>query len=237
MSRSLYSHDTLDADTLAKAAREALTRPSDSAWFDERLFDTHGCVYTWADRSDDVLDESNFHTMLTELEGIAASEDNDCESDDVMDVSASHWAVGSVRHIFVRVYDESGDITPVFAEAARMALYIRDEYPILDESDYSEREWKAYEEDQDNALDQVVRTHGDDSAEDVEKITERFYSAVSDGRFDTYLGSEGADWDVVAEGYNAVRDEYFDEQAAEFAEGYQPSDVPTVDPNQGTLDL
>jgi hypothetical protein len=231
MSRSLYSHDTLDADTLAKAAEEALARPSDSAWFDDRLFDTHGCVFTWADRSDDLLGESNFHTMLAELQGIAASEDNECEPDDVIDVSAGHWAVGSVRHIFVRVRDYVG-YTPVFAEAARMALYIRDEYPILDESDYSEREWKAYEEDQDNALADVKRTHGEDSSEDEGKITERFYSAVSDGRFDTFLGSEGADWDAVAEGYNAVRDEYFGERAAEIAENYQPSDVPTVDPNQ-----
>lgn len=131
----------LTPDDLAAAATEALTRPSDSAWWDDRLFTTHGCVFTWADQTDDAVSESNYRVFLTCVEALV-----DPESDDVIASGARHWAVGSVEHIFVRVYGEDGDYTPAFIAATEMAHEMRD-YPILDESDWSEVEHEHEERD------------------------------------------------------------------------------------------
>lgn len=145
------SRNDIDNDTLVKAAEEALTRPESSMWNDPDLFDTFGLVHTWADRSDDVLSESNHYALLDLLQGVATEDTEDSESDDVRVVHAGHWAVGSVTHIFVRVSVEGteGDIEPtfteVFKEAVHTVTFLREEYPILDESDYSDRQWAAME--------------------------------------------------------------------------------------------
>ena len=186
---------TMDLDTehIAEAAREALTRPSDSAWFDDRLFDTHGCVYTWADRSDDVLDESNFHAMLAALNGAVAHDETGASEergDDVLDTSASHWAVGSVRHIFVRVYaDEERTIfTPAFIEAVRCADSMR-EYPVLDESDFSEREYDRWQQIVMDAFDWAMNDYPDDTPAEREAVWHVLTGADRDG-YQTDIATE-----------------------------------------------
>lgn len=42
----------LTHDDLTEAAEEALTRPSDSAWFDDRLFTTYGLIVRLDDESE-----------------------------------------------------------------------------------------------------------------------------------------------------------------------------------------
>lgn len=79
-------------------------------------------------RDSDDLEASNFSTMLSDLGG---------ESETVIVVRESHWAVGWVEWIAIHVSDEK-------------ALRIADEnmerladYPVLDESDWSERETES----------------------------------------------------------------------------------------------
>ncbi len=79
-------------------------------------------------RDSDCLEESNFATMLKSLGG---------ESETVIVVRESHWAVGFVEWIAIHSTDET-------------ALHIADEqkgrleeYPILSEDDLSEREIEA----------------------------------------------------------------------------------------------
>lgn len=112
-------------EELAKAAAEALERPSDAAFWGEGMYTTHGPVISWADRSDDLLAESNFKMVREYLQGVAAATehyDADCCWDgeskkgyatahqphdgDVFDASVSHWAVGSMQQVWVRVYEE-----------------------------------------------------------------------------------------------------------------------------------
>lgn len=76
-------------------------------------------------RDSDCLEESNFHSMLRILGG---------ESDTVKVVRESHWAVGWVEWIAIHQSDEK---SLAAADACRQGL---DDYPILDESDFSERE-------------------------------------------------------------------------------------------------
>src|SRR5262252_3968856 len=96
----------LDQDHLVEMASRILTRPDSYLAWDDRWYTTHGCVYAWADRSDDLVAESNFHTMLAALEGAVAHDESGASEDrgdDVVDTSASHWAYGSVRELMVRV--------------------------------------------------------------------------------------------------------------------------------------
>jgi len=81
-------------------------------------------------RDSDCLEESNFHAMLSALGG---------ESDAVQVVRESHWAVGWVEWIAIH---ESDDAALRAADRLRLEL---DDYPILDEEDFSSREWEECE--------------------------------------------------------------------------------------------
>jgi hypothetical protein len=150
-------------EQLAEAAKECLTQPPHSAWWDDKLYDTFGSVMSWAERGDDILSESNYKTAVRLLEAI--------NSEDVMDISASHWLVGSLRQLFVRVRDDEDNYTPVFIEAVRIAYGLKD-YPVLDEDDYSERESEAFEKTLDMAINDAARDF-DDEDELTDRIKER----------------------------------------------------------------
>lgn len=60
---------------------------------------------------------------------------------DVIFESHSHWAVGYVAGFSVRVF-KNGKITTAFETYHELACQL-DDYPILDESDYSDRDFKA----------------------------------------------------------------------------------------------
>jgi hypothetical protein len=223
----------LDRETLEKAAAEALERPSNAMFWDDRLFATHGAVMSWAELGDDILDESNYLTALAEIQG-AAGDDAD---EHVIDGTSRHWACGSLRTIYVQVYEgetsecssgecwqeaeyvaylgdvegegwcsqhiengldrladdaleeavrelgeDSGDeteriwkakraltrqvpirreFTPAFIKAVELALYLKGGGAILDDSDYSEREWKVFEEALSRAVEWAQRDYCD----------------------------------------------------------------------------
>jgi len=54
----------------------------------------------------------------------------------------NHWACGYVDGYAVLVYDSDGQPTPAIAAVYKIACDL-DQYPILDETDYSDREWTA----------------------------------------------------------------------------------------------
>jgi hypothetical protein len=83
-------------------------------------------------RDSDCLEESNFAAMLKALGG---------ESEVVTVVRENHWAVGWVE--WIAIEDDGSEES---ATALRIADELRgrlDDYPILDESDYSDRETSA----------------------------------------------------------------------------------------------
>jgi hypothetical protein len=87
-------------------------------------------------RDSDMLEESNFHVISTDLE--------DRYPDDVQIVRFRHWAVGWVEEFFVRIWDASGHITPAWRAAVKWIEQL-EEYPIADEHDYEERRFQAGE--------------------------------------------------------------------------------------------
>lgn len=80
-------------------------------------------------RDSDNLDNSNFDTAVKLLGG---------ESETVIIVRENHWAVGWVEWIAIHESDEQ---SLILADGIRDRL---DNYPVLDEEDYSEREWKDF---------------------------------------------------------------------------------------------
>lgn len=143
----MYDVKDFDPEALAEFATQILDRPGDMGVWDDRLYSTHGGTISWAERSDAILSESNY---LMALDRVLADSGLP-EGEDVIDGSFGHWAVGSLRQICVRVYvwDEeneapSDEYTQAFLSMYSIGKALK-EYPVLDESDFSERENEAWD--------------------------------------------------------------------------------------------
>ncbi|AFO10940.1 hypothetical protein ELB20_74 [Streptomyces phage phiELB20] len=257
---------TLDFETLDEIATNCLTRPSDAMFWDDRLFETHGALFSWAELGDDILEESNYKSALSLIQG-AAGDDAD---EHVIDGTARHWACGSLRTIYVQVYESYEDyececeptwehedecaqdeddfycqlycriecdgekclpeqeFTAAFIEAAELLVGLQD-YPIIDESDFSEREWKAFEDNCTEALDQAKREYSDDTIEEQTAIDNLIFQGGDLSELMGYEANAGVDWDKVAEIYAGYRDTYFEELAYEVflwnVLGYNPDQL------------
>ncbi|WJN63327.1 hypothetical protein [Streptomyces phage phiScoe54] len=194
----------VDIDTLVEYAERALERPSDAAFWDERCYDTHVPVIGWAERGDDILEESNFYSARDLIEGAAEDEEHWFEG------TAGHWLVGSLRQIWVQVYEDESreEFTQAFIEAVEIQEALHG-YPILDESDYSEREWKAFEENCDQALQDAKREYELDTDEESTAIDNLIFESGALSELFGYEGNGDVSWDRVAEVYREYRDQYF----------------------------
>lgn len=105
-------------------------------------FSYHGEVdlgNTWAitfskNRDSGLIDQSNYDAIKADLEKRFPK--------DVSDERFSHFAVGWVDHLLVRMLDKNGKVT----KAGKAALEWQermDDYPVADDEDYSRRELEA----------------------------------------------------------------------------------------------
>lgn len=97
--------------------------------------DAWAVVYTHH-RDSGLLAQSNARVVTKKLEPFTDGEDPD-----VVTESHSHWAVGYIDGFSIRVFKD-GEITPAFQVWHELAERMEN-YPILDESDYSQREYHA----------------------------------------------------------------------------------------------
>jgi hypothetical protein len=86
---------------------------------------------------DGILAQSNEAIINKRLEPFSEGDDPDLVFE-----RHSHWAVGHIDGFSIRVFRDDGNITDAFKEFCRIKEKL-DEYPILDEQDYSEREYEA----------------------------------------------------------------------------------------------
>jgi hypothetical protein len=201
---AMRTQSDIDPDTLAEYERNLMVRPSNyGRHTDYGQYETHAPVYAVAINADDVLAESNWHAMLDMVNGAARD-----GFDDVHDLGESHWGWGPIDVIYVRVRDEcTGRFTPAWIEAVGALLALQD-YPVLDESDYSDREYAAWESTVNDAVDCAIRGHREDTDAD----RQAFYALLTrqDGLMDTFgYPSDSVDWDRVAKAYATVRDEHY----------------------------
>jgi hypothetical protein len=128
----------LDLKEAAKDAAGNWQRFSCFVWYRDRELKKpeHWAVIYTHNRDSGLLHQSNAaviaKAMLPFTEG---------DNPDVVFESHHHWAVGHVDGFSLRVF-RRGRITKAFRTYHDLAVKM-DEYPILDESDYSEREYEA----------------------------------------------------------------------------------------------
>lgn len=107
-------------------------------WFRDRELtdaDQWAVIYTH-NRDSGLLDQSNANVIEKELAPFSEGDDPDLVFE-----SHSHWAVGHIDGFSVRVFKD-GKVTDAFQKYHELAERL-DDYPILDESDYSDREYEA----------------------------------------------------------------------------------------------
>ena len=97
--------------------------------------DNWAIIYTH-NRDSGLLDQSNADQIAK-----AMTPYSDGDDPDVVFESHTHWAVGHVDGFSIRVYRD-GQITAAFKAYHELAQRLAD-YPILDEEDYSRREYEA----------------------------------------------------------------------------------------------
>lgn len=127
--------------TMSEAAKQAAgnwTRFRCFVWWREtdiKDSDKWGIFYTHH-RDSGLLDQSNASVIAKALGPFAEG-----QNPDVVFESHSHWAVGYVVGISIRVYKRRR-ITKAFKTYHELERRI-DDYPVLDESDYDRREYEA----------------------------------------------------------------------------------------------
>jgi len=107
-------------------------------WFRESEIDdpdNWAIIYTH-NRDSGLLDQSNADAIAEALKAFSETDDAD-----VVFESHDHWAVGHVDGFSIRVY-RNGEITEAF-KTYHDLMEQMDGYPVLDEEDYSNREYEA----------------------------------------------------------------------------------------------
>ena len=130
---------TLDIEEAAKKAAGNWQHFDSFIWFRDHEIedaDQWAILYTHH-RDSGLLDQSNASVIKRALEPFTEGNDPDLVFE-----SHNHFAVGHVDGFSLRVFDHAGEITPAFRAYHQLAERM-DDYPILDESDYSNREYEA----------------------------------------------------------------------------------------------
>lgn len=131
--------------SIEEAATESLKRPD---YYFTSIFEDENPHWGRAGisqhRDSDVLERSNYQVILKDLE--------ERFEDDVTEIGASHWAVGWVDFIMVRVLiDPDGDVVEDnITDAFKACMEWHDrlaDYPVADEFHLSELEWDEKMED------------------------------------------------------------------------------------------
>ena len=213
-------------DECVRLAKSVLATPPGFSSSDDRWFNTHApvCGLTRDQRGSDHLAESNYHTALDMLRGAVAHDESgasEARGDDVVETSMGHWGFGYLDVIMVRVYvsddwpdqpEDEREFTPAFKEAVDIRAAL-ESYPVLDESDLSEREYNAWQEAFSEAFDRAARGFWDDTPAEVQavwhlmtdRLTREGVEAVSP---DGYR-PDALDWDRVEKLYRELRSEHF----------------------------
>jgi hypothetical protein len=132
---------TVGEMTLEEAAQEAAgnwQQFESFCWFRKNEIadpDNWAIIYTH-NRDSGLLDQSNAEAITEAMTPFSETDDPD-----VVFESHNHWAVGHVDGFSIRVYRD-GQITDAFKTYHDLAERLAD-YPVLDEEDYSRREFEA----------------------------------------------------------------------------------------------
>lgn len=180
---------------------DALRKPSDFFYHgaNEEMFVTWGLCGPSLTRDSDKLDESNYYIILNVLESEYPN--------DYQIVSSSHWLVGWVDQIAIRVLDEDDEPTEVFGVIKDFSNQLQD-YPVLDEEDYNRREYEEAIDTIEFIAPAFEFTHKGISYEVKDELPEDWANQVYSFLFDSSsictseeYSNDDIEWAFVALGY------------------------------------
>lgn len=254
------NQDDFDPAHLAQAAKEALGFDGPSSLDGPsngymNMDEGFGVVYSYAPDAGDLIAESNYHATFDMVRSAAG----DNADRDVQESSVRHWTYSYYDIILVRVYEpgyepdrwehvdehpqdvEDVRYTAAFLQAVKCAD-ARQNYPLLDESDYNQREYEAWEKEigegiaaAQRALD--VEDDPDDEAE-IRRVMFELIDEEGESAADALGGEDGytpdnVDYDKVKEWYAKAREEMFARRVAAF--WGDPIEIHRDTPGSGTI--
>jgi hypothetical protein len=119
---------------------DELLAPTESLfirWFDDRIGRTYAIVV--GGEVGDPLSESNLFAASRILGQWVDGSDEAEVFESTVGRSGRTW----LRFLAVRVYEDDGTFTDAWCTAVDLILEPLENYPLLDEDDYSDREWEA----------------------------------------------------------------------------------------------
>lgn len=143
-------HLDSDRELTEREIADALAMPSDFGYRgdNEELFETWSLGPIIETRDSDLLTRANRVALMRYLESDPSL------ADDYSIVGASHWACGWVDHLSFRVLDSEGKQTRIARVLAQWFDGLRD-YPVADESLWSEMEFEEFSRFFDSAMDEA----------------------------------------------------------------------------------
>lgn len=114
------------------------------------------CIWYTHNRDDGLLSQSNAHAISEMMDPFTKPDDTD--NSDALEEDHNHWACGWVKGYSVRVLDPDGKPTRAYETLCEIIDKL-DSYPVLDESDYSEREMNATFENVCQQVDWITSKH------------------------------------------------------------------------------
>ena len=109
-------------------------------WHDRPADADNWCIVYIKNRDSGLLEQSNYDAFESELKDyLGWHEDEGCNA---QSESHRHWAIGYVDGFSIKVFNEKQEITDAFKAYAKLALKLED-YPVLDDEDYSKKEYEA----------------------------------------------------------------------------------------------
>jgi hypothetical protein len=120
-------------EDLAKEAAGNWKKFESFAWHDEPEDGDNWTIINTHHRDSDLLSQSNADAIDNALQPFMG--------DDCISMRSSHWGVGWVDGYAIRVYKE-GEVTKAFSAYAELYIALQN-YPVLDDEDYSRRELEA----------------------------------------------------------------------------------------------
>ncbi len=123
-------------ETLAQEAAGNWQRFDSFAWFDQPADPRDWTIYYTSHRDSGLLAKSNEAQIDNMLEPYL-----DKEPCDVREEYHNHWAVGSIQGYAIRVYRDA-KITDAFKRLYQINERL-EAYPVLNEEDYSRKEYEA----------------------------------------------------------------------------------------------
>lgn len=191
-------------------------RPDNYGTSDPTRYETHFPVYTLAENADDLLAESNWHAMVSALVDVYEPTDDVrrplvllSDYPDVYVAQERHWAVGPISVLYVRAFDHAPHWSPAWMAACDLLTRLED-YPALDESDWSERELVAWDENVRDALgDAMHEGDTDDDLAVIGPIVAEEYAAHT-------WRADDVSWSDVASLYDTIRHDVYDARAVAY---------------------